>query len=282
MDSAGGELSPEGWADVPVVKELLFQILGNPLADHATPVAMQLSGGLLDGHVAGLVRFIESASASARKSSAQFDSGVALHTVLYHLLGGTASGLRPPPGSHDRQAIRSCTPGWSAATKAKTKFYSQLKDAVSKSKKGDHVDLRRIRSTVFDPTKHSNLKLASADVDTTTTAASVAATAASPPAPPPPGSPADIERERRRSCCLMLARGTHARYGLFSLVRKLVGNRDMLERIAMLADINMAVYIPSPPPPERIELHRLLRAQLSVINEQRGQIDALQSANQKL
>ena len=54
MDSAGGELSPEGWDDVPVVKELLFQILGNPLADHATPVAMQLSGGLLDGHVAGL------------------------------------------------------------------------------------------------------------------------------------------------------------------------------------------------------------------------------------
>ena len=149
-----------------------------------------------------------------------------------------------------------------------------------------NTDLLRLRAAVFDPTKHSNLKLVSTAGITpvATTTASISATTAPPPPPPPPGSPADIERERRRSCCLMLARGTHARYGLFSLVRKLVGNRDMLdlEKIAMLADINMAVYIPSPPPPERIELHRLLRAQLSVINQQRGQIDALQSANQKL
>ena len=140
-----------------------------------------------------------------------------------------------------------------------------------------NTDLLRLRAAVFDPTKHSNLKLVStAGINpVATTTASISATTAPPPPPPPPGSPADIELERRRSCCLMLARGTHARYGMFSPVLPLAGNRDLLQRICMLADISTAVYIPAAPPPERVELHRHLRCQLANIHHLRDLVDEL-------
>ena len=150
MDSESNHC-PEDWANASDVKHLLDQILGNPLADHAEQVIIHLKHELLDAHVAGIVRAIERTSAIARSTNAQFNGGVALHTILYHLLGGAASGLRPPPGSYNRNTASSCKAGWAAATGAKDKFYKRLPNADAKSKKGDNTDLLRLQAAVFDP-----------------------------------------------------------------------------------------------------------------------------------
>lgn len=80
-----------------------------------------------------------------------------------------------------------------------------------------------------------------------------------PPPPPPPSSAAEAERDQRRLCRMMLARGAHARYGALSPLRELASNRDLLEKIASMADLHPGIYIPSPPPKERHQLLSHLR-----------------------
>ena len=75
--------------------QLLGKILTDPLGDHATAVAKQELGVLLDAHVAGLFAVAESidfkkplwAGALAKSKAAAY------HTWLFHLLGCMAAGL---------------------------------------------------------------------------------------------------------------------------------------------------------------------------------------------
>eukprot|EP00966_Prymnesium_polylepis_P272824 6302878-Prymnesium_polylepis.1 len=81
--------APELWARRPEVQQLLGSILAEPLGDHSTAVAQASAGVLLDAHVAGIVRELDGGGLRSNSSFGQSfttDGGVALHTVLYHLL----------------------------------------------------------------------------------------------------------------------------------------------------------------------------------------------------
>ena len=86
---------------------LLGEILADPSGDHAGGVAKSLEGPLLDAHVASIVRALDLLRhdpAFAKRFTT--DRGVALHTILYHLLGGAERSLPPPPRDSSRSVAR--------------------------------------------------------------------------------------------------------------------------------------------------------------------------------
>ena len=105
------EPPPEDWAESAEVHKLLVDMLERPVGDHRAAVAQLLSGDLLDAHVAGIVRQLRALRDGAFPSSFSRHTGVALHTVLYHLLGGADSRLPPPPLDANRDEKNGCDCG---------------------------------------------------------------------------------------------------------------------------------------------------------------------------
>jgi hypothetical protein len=255
------DIAPEEWAAQPGPKRLVTNILAHPHDDHAAAVGVQLCGVLLDAHVAGIVGVLEKGRVSTFANTFTTDAGVALHTVLYHLLGGAALNL-PPPRPASRDEVKRCGAGWTAATKAAAKFAKDMIDARRRIREGgDDTLLRRLRSSPFAPAMHKNLRRLDADAAPPgkQTAAITAARTAAPAPAPDPGDPAEVELRRRASCGLALAMGTHSRLGMSSGVRLLVGEHDVLRLIAEHAELRTTAWMARPPPKELTTLRRHLR-----------------------
>ena len=239
MDQPGAH---EGWAQRPDVLLLLGEILADPSGDHAGGVAKSLEGPLLDAHVASIVRALDLLRDDpAFAKSFTTDRGVALHTILYHLLGGAERGLPPPPRDSSRSETQRCAPGLKAASKMSQRFFTD-RDEARRQEKGDNgAALQKLRGRVFAPATHKNLRT---DADVLARAAKAAASAASaaPPAPPP-ADPADAELRRRTDCCMALAMGTHRRLGMSSALRLLTGEEDTLRLIAAHAELRTTVWL---------------------------------------
>ena len=145
---------PEQWATTAAVRELLAKIMTEPFGDHAAAVHAELNEPLLDAHVAGIFRLL-----AKKKKSAVWDGvshrniGSALHSVLYHLLGGAATKLVPPPrGGTAADASLACRHGY--CVESTRNFFADLSNA--KCKKNESLVLR-LRSTAFDSSSHTNL-----------------------------------------------------------------------------------------------------------------------------
>ena len=116
---------PELWATLPDAERLLSNILADPRGNHVVAVEKQSIGILCDAHVAGIVRALQGLSAGAVfPKSFTRDAGAALHTVLYHLLGGADLNLPAPTRESTRQETQRCSPGWSVARPAKLAFFN--------------------------------------------------------------------------------------------------------------------------------------------------------------
>ena len=259
--AASEDKAPEEWAAQPGPQRLLTNILAHPHNDHAAEVTVQLRGVLLDAHVAGIVGVLEKGRVSTFANTFTTDAGVALHAVLYHLLGGAALNL-PPPRPASRDEVKRCGAGWTAATKAAAKFAKDMIDARRRMREGgDDTLLRRLRSSTFAPAMHKNLRRP--DVDTAPPGKQAAATAAALTAAaapsPDPADPAKAELRRRASCCLALAMGTHNRLGLQSRVHKLRGHDDVFRLIAEHAELRTTEWFSRPLPKELTTLRRHLR-----------------------
>ena len=68
---------------------------------------------LLDAHVFSIVRAFkhELNTHGAFSQSFTLDKGIALHTVLFHLLGGADSNLPPPPRAYSAAKAKRCAHG---------------------------------------------------------------------------------------------------------------------------------------------------------------------------
>ena len=264
--------------------QLLGKILTDPLGDHATAVAKQELGVLLDAHVAGIVRALDGlwSGVAAFQNSFTRDVGVALHTVLYHLLDGAERGVPPPPREVTAEENRRCSPGWTAAKPAAKKFFEDLAAAKTKAKGGDSSKLCELRRRIFAPAKHKNLRPAAAgDAAVEQRAAGSKRVAAAPPAPPP-ADPAEAELRRRAACCLALAMGTHDRLGLQSHVHALQGKDDVLLLIASHAELRTTEWFARRLPKEIPTLRLQLRRELGRQRDAEWRADRLQLANQQL
>ena len=183
---------PEDWITSTAVLDLLAKILTEPFGDHA--VHGVLNGTLRDVHVAGILRLL----AKKKPHSAVWegvnhrDVGLALHTVLYHLLGGATTELRPPPGTGP--AALECRPGHHVET---ARNFAMFKDLTRAKSTKDYALVLRLRSKVFDPSSHRNL------CDTATVTKVVAGGGGS-GGGDDPIDPALQARGERRTCVAML------------------------------------------------------------------------------
>ena len=81
---------------------MLANILADPGGDHTVAVGQHLHVVLRDAHVASIVRAFErelAATGSFSRSHLGFNAGTALHTILYHLLGGATTDIYHRPRS---------------------------------------------------------------------------------------------------------------------------------------------------------------------------------------
>ena len=261
--SASGAV--EDWAQRPENMQLLGSMLADPGGDHAAAVAKNLDGILLDAHVASIVRVLGALRDNvAFSKSFTTDGGVALHTVLYHLLGGAERNLPAPPTESTRAETSRCAPGLRAAKKMAEAFFTDRDEARRQAKKGgDDSVLQRLRGRIFAPATHKNLRPAAAgdaagDAAVEKRAAGSRRVAAAPPAPPP-ADPADAELQRRADCCAALAMGTHHRLGLQSRVHWLRGLDDVFRLIAAHAQLRTTEWFARPLPKEIPTLRLHLR-----------------------
>eukprot|EP00966_Prymnesium_polylepis_P037571 872294-Prymnesium_polylepis.1 len=117
-----------------------------------------------------------------------------------------------------------------------------MRKARSKANAGDATDLDGLRSSIFEPSTHKNLRPADPAGGAPGAKAAEARTlggkrvTAAPPAPPP-DDPAEAERARRAACCVALAMGTHRRLGLQSRVHELRGRDDVFRLITEHAEL---------------------------------------------
>ena len=181
---------PEQWAQRPEVMQLLGSVLADPVGDHGAAVAKHFNGTLLDAHVASIVKALGLLRDNpAFDQSFTTDGGVALHTILYHLLGG-AGNIPPPPSEYTREEAKRCKPGWTSAARATDAFKMNMFEARRQAKAGDDAMLRRLRGRVFAPERHKNLRSAVAgDTAVEARAAGSKRSSAALPDPPPADAP---------------------------------------------------------------------------------------------
>ena len=251
---------PEQWTSRPEVLQLFGSMLAHPLGDHTEAVFKILKGALLDAHVASLTHWIDGKQGAAVVKGCKSNKPVALHTIMYHLLGGADGDVPTPPAKVTPEESDRCNPGWATAKPTAKKFFDDMRAARSQEKGGDGgAMLRRLRGRLFAPAAHKNLRPADAagDAAVEQRAASSKRVAAAPPAPPP-AEPADAELQRRTDCCTALAMGTHYRLGLQSRVLWLRGQDDVFRLIAEHAGLRttewMARELPKEIPTLRLHL----------------------------
>ena len=268
--------APELWSTRPEAVQLLGNILANPHADHVPGVAQLSLGVLREAHVAGIVRALEGLEEGTTPFPNSFttNAGAALHTVLYHLLGGADQNLPPPPSDTSRDEIKRCSAGWSTAKPDKDTFFRKLAKAKAKADGGDA--LRALRGAIFAPVRHKNLRRPDADPalpqKTSITAATVRQASGSAPAPDP-ADPAEAELRRRAACCLALAMGTHDRLGMQSRVHRLHGQEDVFRLISKHAELRTTEWFARPLPKELPTLRRHLRLEYGMRMDVQGQLD---------
>ena len=98
---------PEGWAHRPEVQSTLARLLQQPNDDHSDAVRAILPDRLRDVHAYSLSRLPNSVTLGkgAFEFSLTRNVSVALHTWLYHSLGGASAQLRPLPAADDPAGI---------------------------------------------------------------------------------------------------------------------------------------------------------------------------------
>ena len=141
---------PEAWASTSAVKLLLAKMLEHPRADHQEAVRALLPDGLRDVHAYSL-HAISGEKKLLKRSEFEFsftgDVAVALHTWLYHFLGGAGSQLVPPPEPGDAKGAVFSTGVRMQCKGASSKYFDRLE---ALRKRGDSAaadaDLRELRS----------------------------------------------------------------------------------------------------------------------------------------
>jgi hypothetical protein len=246
---------PEEWAQQPRHKALMAQILRDPGGDYAAQVAQHLNGVLLDAHVASVVRALAGLrSDAAFAKSFTTDASIALHSVLYHLLGGPLHNLPPPPLECTRAEALRCGPGLVVAKPAAARFYVLMREARGKERKGDKSLLLSLRAQPFAPATHKNLRIG--EVPITAAAAGGDGSNGGGGGGGDP-DPATQQRDMRRlSIWWVLACGTHRKSWLSPLRVFADGQRDLLRFIAELACVDNPAWVPRPQPTEATQLRR--------------------------
>ena len=87
--------------------------MADPSGDfRAAVVASDVADVVLNAHVAGIVRTIDDLRSSCAKP---MNAAIALHTILYHLLGGAERMLPAPPLNVTSEETKRFNPGWAVA-----------------------------------------------------------------------------------------------------------------------------------------------------------------------
>ena len=177
---------PWQWAGTEDVIELLSKILCNPLDDHRSSVSYRLKQPLLLGEVASMCRALKKGPSLMFPGSFTNDVAIALHCILFHLLG-EAAGLVPlPPGPIQRDFALTCRPLQKAGDTLQSKFFCLLAKANVQAKRGDVQLLRELQQKPFHFDKFMSRK---------TDPPAVNSECRPPPAPLPP--PTELEKLRR-------------------------------------------------------------------------------------
>lgn len=244
--------SPEEWAHNNL--ELLAAILAEPHGDHEQQIRVSLSSErVLDAHVAGVVRVLQGLRTNpALQVSYTSDAGIALHALLYHLLGGRGLGLPSPALDSSRPERERCAPGWAVAKPASARFFASLRKARLNAKTGDEALLTRLRTQPFLHEAHKNLRIGQSSGVVTTGGQG-----------DPPALNEELLWSEQSERLLAFAMGTHPRLGEGNahragpcVVRLIAGNLDVGLRIAAhVRDLPPRVL--SPPHHETIQLRAL-------------------------
>ena len=194
-----------------------------------------------------------------------------LHAVAFHVLGGHAANIPPPPptSAEARSPAFACTRTLMTEAARFEQRRASLAARVAKGQGGPQAAAaaEELDALLATPLNEKNCCLLRS--------AGGGAKQAAPPPPPPPASPAEAELARRRACCTALAMGTHLRLGMESWVQKLAGEHDALRQIALHAGISTAVVLPQRPSKEVLELRRLYRAEHVEVLHLRDVIDEM-------
>jgi hypothetical protein len=240
---------PEHWATTDAVLELLAKIMKEPIGDHSAAVHAELDGPLLEVHVAVIFRLLAKKQpqlSAVWEGVNHRDVGVALHAVIYHLLGGAATTLLPPPSGGT--AGRACRHGYTIESGRNKGYFASLSRAKVKK---DESLLLRLRSTAFDPSSHANLNVQTA-------APAAVASGGGGGGGGGDDDPALQERgERRRCVTMVLLCGTLPKNFSSPFRAFGDGNIDLLRYVANLSVEGNSDWVPRPQPAEVQQLRRL-------------------------
>ena len=247
----------EDWAQQPANMQLLANILADPGGDHAVAVGQHLQVELRDAHVASIVRALQHELNSAgmlSRSHLGYNSGMALHAILYHLLGGATANIPPPPLVASPEERSRCKDGWAKARPASAAFYTKMRNARDEARSsGSLAPLHNMRSRLFASESHQNLRGGS-----TTKKAAAGGDGSEPP------SVSEAVWRQTTDALVAFAMGTHTRVGEGyasrdgpCAVRLVAGNRDMLRQISDRVRGRPPRTL-APPDRELLRLRRLL------------------------
>ena len=282
---------PEQWAQDDGVRQLLGYMLAQPQADHRVAVHAELGNAPLgEAQKISLFRAAEKDWwKNPKNPQVTKNKAVALHTWLYHLLGGKDAELIPPPTTTtDAVANEFSRLRRKAIEKDEAAFVRELETLRKLSKSTDTAaeglaaiakyrnapvspDLLR-RHEAPDPAEHKVKGKSVAGGDGG-------------------GAPSATEAElqRRSSWCLSLAMGTHGRLGVESVVRSISGQHDALRLIAKHAGMRTTTWLPQPPAREVLVLRKSVHREHGLAFNLQQQVDelvventALQKSNERL
>jgi hypothetical protein len=268
---------PEHWAQGKRVEHLLVKLLEKPWDDHEQAVrdlGPDLPDGLRDCHAYSLFWF--STKVKLRKQgpfmgSFTADTAAALHTWLFHLLGGEHSNLLPPPANDDPEGKKLSNKIRVQCKQAGNKYCAALERLRKSANSLAAEELETLRNGRVRDDWLRKQSDAGGNAETKQRAA------ASPPDPTPPDA-VEAELRRRAACCLAFAMGTHERLGIASRVREISGDHDVMRLIAKHAELRTTDWIAQPPPKEQRRLRHLNWQMELELQAERSSVSALNIA----
>ena len=238
---------------------LLATMLEDPWGDHQAAVHELFPDGLCAAHVFALSRFSDNVklqAAGSFQSSFTADRAHALHTWLYHLLGGADAKLLAPPAVDDRMGVKACTyvcDRSKAAAKVFKKERDRLRQTKARGSATADTELDQLRSARTVPYM-SWLLPRDAKFEKTSSSGGGG--------DPTVGS--EAERVAATARLLALAMGTHIRLGAGYCSRsepcgviRLAGHNDLLGIIASFHRYGHAGKVLHPGAKEVCELRAL-------------------------